>query len=187
MWTLMFGHHEDRMPAHGYTATLRLRWAAFARAGGGSDGPVHDEQIARWNQQRGPRVGDWCETKDGGLHRIGGVRGGRIRLASPSGRFSLGSEGVTYFGIAPMPVDVRRNIAPACRGGRSGGVRRSTQMRCIAAGRDHQRRRGARRSPELSPKSFHLTGFPARPWTAAGDAGGRVHDVWAELTWREII
>ena len=60
---------------------------------------MHDEQIARWNQQRGPRVGDWCETKDGGLHRIGGVRGGRIRLASPSGRFSLGSEGVTYFGI----------------------------------------------------------------------------------------
>ena len=60
---------------------------------------THDEQIARWNQQRGPRVGDWCETKDGGLHRIGGVRGGRIRLASPSGRFSLGSEGVTYFGI----------------------------------------------------------------------------------------
>jgi len=59
----------------------------------------HDEQIARWNQQRGPRVGDWCETKDGGLHRIGGVRGGRIRLASPSGRFSLGPEGVTYFGI----------------------------------------------------------------------------------------
>ena len=43
--------------------------------------------------------GDWCETKDGGLHRIGGVRGGRIRLASPSGRFSLGSEGVTYFGF----------------------------------------------------------------------------------------
>ena len=33
---------------------------------------THDEQIARWNQQRGPRVGDWCETKDGGLHRIGG-------------------------------------------------------------------------------------------------------------------
>ena len=60
---------------------------------------MHDEQIARWNQQRGPRVGDWCETKDGGLHRIGGVRGGRIRLASPSGRFSLGPEGVTYFGI----------------------------------------------------------------------------------------
>jgi hypothetical protein len=60
---------------------------------------THDEQIATWNQQRGPRVGDWCETKDGGLHRIGGVRGGRIRLASPSGRFSLGPEGVTYFGI----------------------------------------------------------------------------------------
>ena len=25
---------------------------------------THDEQIATWNQQRGPRVGDWCETKD---------------------------------------------------------------------------------------------------------------------------
>src|SRR5262249_50123039 len=60
---------------------------------------MHDEKIARWNQQPGPRVGDWCEGKDGGLHRIGGGRGGRIRLASSSGRLSLGSEGVTYFGI----------------------------------------------------------------------------------------
>jgi hypothetical protein len=34
---------------------------------------THDEQIAKWNKQRGPRVGDWCETKDGGLHRIGGL------------------------------------------------------------------------------------------------------------------
>jgi hypothetical protein len=34
-------------------------------------------------------VGDWCETKDGSLHRIGGVRGGKIRLASPSGRHDL--------------------------------------------------------------------------------------------------
>jgi hypothetical protein len=59
----------------------------------------HDEQIAKWNRQRGPRVGDWCETKDGGLHRIAGIRAGRIRLASPSGRFSLGSDGVTYSGI----------------------------------------------------------------------------------------
>ncbi len=59
----------------------------------------HDEQIARWNRQRGPRVGDWCETKDGGLHRIAGIRAGSIRLASPSGRFSLGSDGVTYSGI----------------------------------------------------------------------------------------
>src|SRR5262249_24226712 len=57
---------------------------------------THDEQIAKWNQQRGPRVGDWCETKDCGLHRIGGARGGRIRLASPSRRLSLESEAVTY-------------------------------------------------------------------------------------------
>ena len=32
---------------------------------------THDEQIARWNQQRGPRVGDWCETKDAHLAREG--------------------------------------------------------------------------------------------------------------------
>jgi hypothetical protein len=67
---------------------------------------VHDEQIARWNQQRGPRVTG--ARRSGGLHRIGGIRAGRIRLASPSGRFSLGSEGVTYFGIfidhPPIPT-----------------------------------------------------------------------------------
>jgi len=40
-----------------------------------------------------------ARRKMAACNRIGGVRGGRIRLASPSGRFSLGSEGVTYFGI----------------------------------------------------------------------------------------
>ena len=60
---------------------------------------THDEQIARWNQKPGPRVGDWCETKDSLLHRIGAVRGGNIRLAGPSGRFTLGPDGVTYSGL----------------------------------------------------------------------------------------
>src|SRR5262249_36998560 len=32
MWTLMFGHHEDRTPTHGYAA--RPRWRRSPRAGG---------------------------------------------------------------------------------------------------------------------------------------------------------
>jgi len=60
---------------------------------------THDEQSARWNQKPGPRVGDWCETQDSSLHRIGAVRGGNIRLAGPSGRFTLGPDGVTYSGL----------------------------------------------------------------------------------------
>jgi hypothetical protein len=56
-------------------------------------------RIARWNQKPGPRVGDWCETKDRGLHRIGAVGGESIRLADPSGRFALEPGGVTYLGL----------------------------------------------------------------------------------------
>jgi hypothetical protein len=55
-----------------------------------------DEQIARWNRKPGPRVGDWYETRECTLYRIGGIRNGNIRLASPSGRFALGPDGVTY-------------------------------------------------------------------------------------------
>src|SRR5262249_27299038 len=83
----------------GYEPTREAAVAAVANGWRRAERPVDDAQSARWKQQPGPRVGDWCETKDGSLHRIGGVRGGKIRLASPSGRFSLGSEGVTYFGI----------------------------------------------------------------------------------------
>jgi hypothetical protein len=32
MWTLAFGHHEDRMPAHGYEATREAAMAAFAKS-----------------------------------------------------------------------------------------------------------------------------------------------------------
>jgi hypothetical protein len=37
MWTLTFGHHEDRTPTHGYEATREAGMAAFAKAGGRSD------------------------------------------------------------------------------------------------------------------------------------------------------
>ena len=60
---------------------------------------ISDAAITKWNQKAGPRVGDWCETKDGGLHRIDAVKAA-IRLAAQSGRFSLDtSEGVTYSGL----------------------------------------------------------------------------------------
>ena len=69
-------------------------WAAYNQKDW-SNAPT----ITKWNQKAGPRVGDWCETKDSGLHRIGAVEAA-IRLAAQSGRFSLDtSEGVTYSGL----------------------------------------------------------------------------------------
>ena len=32
MWTLAFGHHEDRMPTHGYEPTREAAMAAFAKS-----------------------------------------------------------------------------------------------------------------------------------------------------------
>jgi hypothetical protein len=32
MWTLMFGHHEDRTPTRGYEATREAAMAAFAKS-----------------------------------------------------------------------------------------------------------------------------------------------------------
>jgi hypothetical protein len=32
MWTLAFGHHEDRTPTHGYTATREEAMEAFAKS-----------------------------------------------------------------------------------------------------------------------------------------------------------
>jgi hypothetical protein len=32
MWTLAFGHHEDRMPTHGYAETREAAMAAFAKS-----------------------------------------------------------------------------------------------------------------------------------------------------------
>jgi hypothetical protein len=35
MWTLAFGHHEDRTPTHGYEATREGPWRRSLKAGGG--------------------------------------------------------------------------------------------------------------------------------------------------------
>ncbi len=32
MWTLAFGHHEDRAPTHGYAETREAAMAAFAKS-----------------------------------------------------------------------------------------------------------------------------------------------------------
>jgi hypothetical protein len=32
MWTLLFGHHEDRTPTHGYEPTREAAMAAFAKS-----------------------------------------------------------------------------------------------------------------------------------------------------------
>jgi hypothetical protein len=32
LWTLAFGHHEDRTPTHGYEATREAAMAAFAKS-----------------------------------------------------------------------------------------------------------------------------------------------------------
>jgi hypothetical protein len=37
MWTLAFGHHEDRTPTHGYEATREAAMAAFAKSWRRSD------------------------------------------------------------------------------------------------------------------------------------------------------
>jgi len=37
LWTLAFGHHEDRTPTHGYAATREAAMAAFAKSGGAND------------------------------------------------------------------------------------------------------------------------------------------------------
>jgi hypothetical protein len=34
LWTLAFGHHEDRTPTNGYEPTREAAMAAFARVGG---------------------------------------------------------------------------------------------------------------------------------------------------------
>jgi hypothetical protein len=34
MWTLAFGHHEDRTPTHGYAETREAAMAAFAKSWG---------------------------------------------------------------------------------------------------------------------------------------------------------
>src|SRR5262245_43979395 len=40
MWTLAFGHHEDRTPTHGYAATREAAMTAFAKSWRREIGPA---------------------------------------------------------------------------------------------------------------------------------------------------
>jgi hypothetical protein len=41
MWTLAFGHHEDRSPVHGYAETREAAMGHSPRAGGGDSRPFN--------------------------------------------------------------------------------------------------------------------------------------------------
>ena len=40
LWTLAYGHHEDRTPIYGYEATREAAMAAFAKRAGGGNRPA---------------------------------------------------------------------------------------------------------------------------------------------------
>jgi hypothetical protein len=46
MWTLAFGHHEDRTPTHGYEATREAALAAFAESWRGRSAVVNGSLMA---------------------------------------------------------------------------------------------------------------------------------------------
>jgi hypothetical protein len=53
MWTLAFGHHEDRTPAHGYAATRAPRWRRSRRVGGRNDQKTPRQFDARASKKVG--------------------------------------------------------------------------------------------------------------------------------------
>jgi hypothetical protein len=44
MWTLAFGHHEDRTPTHGYEPTREAAMAALAKSWRGNDLPTRRQR-----------------------------------------------------------------------------------------------------------------------------------------------
>jgi hypothetical protein len=56
MWTLAFGHHEDRWPTHGYEPTRQAAMAAFAESGRREQSRAAIGVVA-WCDQRALRAG----------------------------------------------------------------------------------------------------------------------------------
>src|SRR5215831_21263331 len=70
LWTLAYGHHEDRTPIYGYEPTREAAMAAFAKTGGGSSA---DDKPSR-------RAGSAsCASLGRRVHHPVGRSGGRIR------------------------------------------------------------------------------------------------------------
>jgi len=69
LWTLAFGHHEDRTPTHGYAATRETTMAAFAKSLAAGIGPrCHWRR--RWRVQIAPGGEDLRVLRTHCGHRI---------------------------------------------------------------------------------------------------------------------
>ena len=59
LWTLAFGHHEDRTPTHGYEPTREAAMAAFAKSAGGNDPsrrPSVSDRARHWRRHAPQRT-----------------------------------------------------------------------------------------------------------------------------------
>jgi|SRR5215831_12034680 len=74
MWTLVFGHHEDRTPTHDYAATREAAMAAFAKS---------------WRRQYArPAIGGAASTMIRALRRAGPARSEAAAPAVDKPKFS---------------------------------------------------------------------------------------------------
>lgn len=64
------------------------------------DARIVAEWHAKWEQRDGPRVGDWCQLKDGSLRRVAYDHGDVIQVTPPGylGRFHLDEDCLDYNG-----------------------------------------------------------------------------------------
>ena len=66
MWTLAFGHHEDRTPTHGYAATREAAMAAFAKSCGVRSGPHWGRRARGRRRQHRARLEEKNKTATAG-------------------------------------------------------------------------------------------------------------------------
>jgi hypothetical protein len=52
MWTLAFGHHEDRTPTHGYEPTRKAGMATFAKSRRRECGPLTRTEVATFTRSQ---------------------------------------------------------------------------------------------------------------------------------------
>jgi hypothetical protein len=107
--------NSNPQPAAGLVFFFRrdqFPWQGFG-SGRGVGAVGMDEPIAKWNENAGPRVGDWCILKSGAQYRFGRDLGDSFQLADQSGIFALGSDGtVTYSGaILDYPSIQKSSLA----------------------------------------------------------------------------
>lgn len=64
------------------------------------DARIVAERCAKWEQRDGPRVGDFCQLKDGSLRRVAETYGDVLQLADQAreGHFYLGEQSMRFAG-----------------------------------------------------------------------------------------